>query len=506
MSFRPHRRTLRFFLVLSIACVACLTGPASAFPLPESPVPVVEYYNIDLKHYFLTADPGEIAKIDTGWAGRWVRTGWSFLAYPAASNLPCPQPMGCGKPVSRFYGTPGLGPNSHFYTADPAEAASLEQPGSGWSLEQIAFQIDVPGPDGRCAAGLVPVYRLYNDRWMYNDSNHRYVTDAGERAKMVALGWSDEGARFCAYGASQMPIKSYSIGFTPTTRVMPSADCENEAENRGACVAVNNLRVPATLYPATQPDLMPEAFFDRTGMASSKVHVVPSIPLSDSPLFDFVQEGGSTIGVHVDTDGRGPGALSSVNPLYQFHTTVDPGTFDDRFFPFGTYESDTQLDLHFTLNVKTIETRSTGSAAYGHPTLEFIDQRSGHHLYFTVVTYGTIGLSSDYLAPDLDTGKAIVGTTFRADSPYITNLGLTTLPTPSGFVSPNFWGWGGYFEYRMDRDQFQRVLDSARTIDPALSDSPADYLLDNFHFNNEVYGDGEIGVNLANYTLELLRR
>jgi hypothetical protein len=83
---------------------------------------------------------------------------------------------------------------------------------------------------------------------------------------------------------------------------------------------------------------------------------------------------------------------------------------------------------------------------------------------------------------------------------------LPTLPTPSGFVSPNFWGWGGYFEFRMDRAQFQRVIDAARTVDPALSSSPADYLVDNFHFNNEVYGDGEIGVNLADFTLELLRR
>jgi len=164
--------------------------------------------------------------------------------------------------------------------------------------------------------------------------------------------------------------------------------------------------------------------------------------------------------------------------------------------------------LQFTLNVKSIQAFTPGSAAYGHPTIELIDQRSGHHLYFTVITYGTPPAvpAGDYLAPDVGTGKVIVGTTFRADSPYGRSLGLPTLATPSGFVPPNPWGWGGYFELRMDRDEFQNVLDAARTIDTALSPSPADYLIDNFHFNNEVYGDGEIGINLAGYTLQLLRR
>jgi hypothetical protein len=58
----------------------------------------------------------------------------------------------------------------------------------------------------------------------------------------------------------------------------------------------------------------------------------------------------------------------------------------------------------------------------------------------------------------------------------------------------------------MNRSEFQHVLDTARTIEPALSPAPADYLVDNFHFNNEVYGDGEIGVNIEFFTLDLVRR
>jgi len=58
----------------------------------------------------------------------------------------------------------------------------------------------------------------------------------------------------------------------------------------------------------------------------------------------------------------------------------------------------------------------------------------------------------------------------------------------------------------MNRDEFQRAVNAARTVDSALSADPADYLVDNFHFNNEVFGDGEIGLNLDSYTLALLRR
>ena len=45
-----------------------------------------------------------------------------------------------------------------------------------------------------------------------------------------------------------------------------------------------------------------------------------------------------------------------------------------------------------------------------------------------------------------------------------------------------------------------------RTVDAALSADVRDYIMDNYHFNNEVVGDGEIGVNLAGYKLQLLRR
>jgi hypothetical protein len=55
-----------------------------------------------------------------------------------------------------------------------------------------AFDIGAPGPDGSCAAGFTPVYRLYNDG-QGGAPNHRYTTDVGVRAQMIAHGWIPEG-------------------------------------------------------------------------------------------------------------------------------------------------------------------------------------------------------------------------------------------------------------------------------------------------------------------------
>lgn len=506
MPFRPRPQAIRHFLSTSMTCLALMAGAAWSFPVPVSTVTVYEYYNVPLGHYFLAVDPAEMAAIEAGSAGAgWSRTGWAFRAYPAAAPAGTYCPADCGRPVSRFYGTPGLGPNSHFYTADPDEAAGLRRPGSGWTFEGDEFSIPVPDASGQCADGGVPVYRLYNNRWMFNDSNHRYVTDAGERARMRAAGWIDEGARFCAVGASQVPIKSYVVSVDLGRKTLPSSVCEDEAVNLGPCMAVNNLPTPTVLFPPTQAELMPAAFFDRTGMRSSFVYLPSPAPASLAADGTFVQGAAALLGIHVNSAQRGSSAYSSVNPLYQFRTSVAPGAFDARFFPWGAHESAVQLAVSFTLNVKTIDLRSAGSAAYGHPTLEFIDGKSGRHLYFTVLTYGTVE-PADYLAPDVATGKVIVGTTFRPDTPFGRSLGLPTLRTPSGFVSPNSWGWGGDFEFRMDRGEFHRVLDAARSVDAALSPDPADYLVDNFHFNNEVFGDGDIGINIDAFTLQLLRR
>ena len=164
------------------------------------PAHVLEFYNTTLNHYFITADPAEQAAIDAGAAGPgWTRTGIGFRAFTPSTGIPAGM-----LPVCRFYGSTAIdpatglrrGPNSHFYTAQAAECAAV-QLDLGWTLEGFAFYTLLPQANGQCASGLVPVFRNYNNRAQFNDSNHRYSTDAAIYALMQSQGWAAEGIVFC---------------------------------------------------------------------------------------------------------------------------------------------------------------------------------------------------------------------------------------------------------------------------------------------------------------------
>ncbi len=155
--------------------------------------PVVEYHNQPLDHYFMTANAAEIAKVDSGGAGPgWSRTGYTFKGWGPATPAP-PE----SSPVCRFYGTPGLGPNSHFYTAAAAECDWLRAVDPGWTQDRVAaFQVLAP-EGGGCGPGFDPVYRAYNDDFIHNNSNHRYTTSLSVHEAMVAAGWENEGVVMC---------------------------------------------------------------------------------------------------------------------------------------------------------------------------------------------------------------------------------------------------------------------------------------------------------------------
>jgi hypothetical protein len=146
---------------------------------------VTEFYNTNLNHFFVTANPQEANAIDGGSAGPgWSRTGLSFKS-------------GGRNRVCRFYGTPGVGPNSHFYTADPAECGQVKSD-PGWHYESYDFSTTPPAAGGVCDMGLVPVYRAYNNRFAFNDSNHRLTTSLAAYNAQVAAGWKGEGTVMCA--------------------------------------------------------------------------------------------------------------------------------------------------------------------------------------------------------------------------------------------------------------------------------------------------------------------
>ena len=172
---------------LAVCQAACDSGQEPAI------VQVIEVHNANLNHYFLTANALEAEQIDAGPAGQgWTRTNRSFKASQGTQGTPAS--MGLAN-VCRFYGTPGRGPNSHFYTAFAGECTGV-QLDPGWQLEDPeAFAILLPGAATPCER---PVYRAYNNRAAFNDSNHRYMTDRADYDAMVADGWTGEGQVFCA--------------------------------------------------------------------------------------------------------------------------------------------------------------------------------------------------------------------------------------------------------------------------------------------------------------------
>lgn len=288
-------------------------------------------------------------------------------------------------------------------------------------------------------------------------------------------------------------------------KILPSAECEDERLSLGPCLAINNVPVPGALSLTTPS----RDFFDWTGLDTQFNYVVPALEAGDVFVQGLAAPGvaTSTLGIRVSSASRGAWEEVAVNPLYQLRTTREADGRDLRFFPFGRSEGAVQLRVSWAARVKRIVIGAPGSHAFGHPTLEFTDTRSGKNLYFTMLAYGTQPPDdNDYLAADLFTGKVIVGTTLRAASPYLRNFGLQTLRLPLGFLSGDPVGYGGAFEFRVDRGEFQRVLDAARRLDATLSGDPGDYLLDNFHFNNEVYREGDLGLTLADFRLELVRR
>ncbi|CAG9933905.1 hypothetical protein [Candidatus Nitrotoga arctica] len=155
--------------------------------------PIVEFYNTNLDHYFITADAGEAAGIDGGSAGPgWIRTGNSFKS-------------GGSTPVCRFYGSQVPGPNSHFYTLAGSECDGLKQlqaitPATQkrWNFESLDF-VSTPPINGTCPTGTVPVYRAYNNGFAQGiDSNHRFSSDAAAIQEVVMRGWINEGVVMCA--------------------------------------------------------------------------------------------------------------------------------------------------------------------------------------------------------------------------------------------------------------------------------------------------------------------
>jgi hypothetical protein len=148
-------------------------------------VAAVEYYHAVFDHYFVTVSHDEITKLDNGTFVGWAPTGRSFNVYPstgarAGSVAAC-----------RFFSTSFDPKSSHFYTPSATEC-TIVKTNRDWTFEGEVFNVTPAGPDGSCASGTQPVYRMYNNG-SGGAPNHRYTTDASVRTQMLAKGWIPEG-------------------------------------------------------------------------------------------------------------------------------------------------------------------------------------------------------------------------------------------------------------------------------------------------------------------------
>ena len=182
------------FQALRFVAVATLYTAFTTFAHAGT-LQAIEYYNAALDHYFVTALPDEIAKLDAGDFVGWARTGQHITVYDPATPVPGMSP------VCRFYGSPSAGLDSHFYSASPAECAEVIARFPGIWLEETSNAFGIGLPDaatGACPAGTIPVYRTWNGR---ADSNHRFTTDPATAQAMIARGYVAEG-----YGPGPLPV------------------------------------------------------------------------------------------------------------------------------------------------------------------------------------------------------------------------------------------------------------------------------------------------------------
>jgi hypothetical protein len=198
------------FVVLAFAAVV----PSAA--LAQQLVEVVEYYHADLDHYFITADPGEIASLDARPETGWTRTQATFSAYAPGTN------GGAANPVCRLY-SQNADWSTHFYSASVSECRdTATRFAATWTMESTdVFQAAVPdATTGACPANTVPVYRLYNGK---TDPNHRYTTDMFVRAQMIIAGYQpegygSEGVVFCSPNPlNEGPAKIVATRISPDT-------------------------------------------------------------------------------------------------------------------------------------------------------------------------------------------------------------------------------------------------------------------------------------------------
>jgi hypothetical protein len=473
----------------------------------RSPLYVYEYYDGKHDRFSLTISLADRTVLERAVDSTWTATALGFVVRQPGDCRSSPE-NACDRivPACQFRADGKTDLESRFFTINTSECESLKRADSGWIFVGTPFDAWPIDPvTGSCPGISMPIRRYYNNRWREGESNHRYTAFAGVGAGLTARGWTDEGVAFCAQFPSASPVRTESFsGYVDyEKRTFPFVSekdlCITSYFAPTDCIALNNLQTAFTIlgpYETLNDVPAPAALRERTGVDGT--YLASHLPFgfgdrANSFVQFFEYEGWNSAFFVTSQDGQGGAytGLSSVHglpPFYPFVRTIDV---------------DTDLVVTFRAFAKTIETFDSGSHAYSLVSLVFADKQR-HYLLFNILAFGTVK-GTDFVVRDATTNHVIVATSFGGGSRYGRSLGLPTLYTPPGFVSANSWGWGGQFDFRMNAGEFQRVVADARTIDSTLSPSSGDYQLLEIRFKNEVFGFGELGMNLRDFRIVQVR-
>ena len=488
---------MKIATVLRASTAACLLSAqlAGAQSSPPNPPPapnvvrVFEFANAQTGRHVWLADPEEIAGVEAGAAGAgWARNGYYFDARQHGES---------SVDVCRFYAP---GPHSHFFTANPQECAALRADGQGWIYEKVAFRASPPPPWSTCGSGTI--YRLYNNRWMFNDSAHRFTADRALRQRLIEEGWIDEGIAFCGDSGGRETLRTW----VASGREGPRADCDEPGSAVVTCVMARGLRDMARTGPISG-DLALLTGFASTGTvftsqspddtaavrADSLVLVTP--PGTGAPgRFGFQLVGANRIA----------GDLATLGVVHRLPTAAPilAGQADERVFPWGDGR-ERDLGLSFSMRSEVEGYFADLSQAYGLGLLRFQDRGTGHSLMVTLQAWGRTP-PANMLMRDLFTGQPIVSTFFGEATSFGTSEGAPYAMCPERCIV-SLRLRDTRYAFRLARGDFLKVIAMARQLDPALSGDPADYLVSSFQFREETYLDATVAFVVDNLTLSLSR-
>jgi hypothetical protein len=501
--------------------VMAFCGAAHAFCIPSSrdnEAAQGEYYDAASDRYYLawsspssvgSCFPPEVSQLAPEGTTR-TGLGWTTVAHDYACTWPGRlQAPGCSlvRRVCAFEDQGSPPPASRFYTINAGECAALKQPGSGWTYLPMTTLGETGGPSlsafevdpatGACHPELVPIYRFVKTGGR-GPRNHRYVADAAVVQQMRARsGWVLEGVAFCVLRAQRSPVAGATLGFMTLQMPAPAAMCDNGVGRIFTCIESDNM--PALLTVRRDQDPA-SPFASRTGAFNpvAWAYTQPFATPDEMATHSFAQTFGTSdgAGFFVTSRDRIAGNVSSVRGRVDLMAELAPFL--------ANYEVDMDLALDYRLFVKRARVAEVpGSEAYVQPLVTLRDERSGLRVTLSPGAIGTPSMA-DGTFREAATGDVTVFIALGA-SAIGRSLGLPALRIPKSFDADNAWGWGGDFQYRINRTEFTRALERARAMEPRLSADPADYRVEALSLKGEVAGDSEIGYQVERMELSVVR-